>query len=59
MREDALFMAPKKRTVYVNLYKPEMKVQCAYHSTKDAALEASSMWHDELIARAVPVEIEE
>ena len=48
-----LFMAPVKRTVYVNFYKNNT---ATYYATEKAAEDAAS---NDAIAVAVPVEIEE
>ncbi|WP_321913532.1 hypothetical protein [Paraburkholderia sp. J11-2] len=59
VNEDALFAVPRKRTVYVNLYRRGAHHECAYHDTEDYAIQMTSGAEDWLIARAVPVEIEE
>jgi hypothetical protein len=55
-----LFMAPKKRTVYVNFYRDRKGSHgqlAVWHQTQDGAIENGS--ESEALAIAVPIEIEE
>jgi hypothetical protein len=51
-----LFMAPKKRTVWVNLYENGL---ANFHGTEEYADQSASKHHDRIGKRAYPVEIEE
>jgi hypothetical protein len=54
-----LFMAPRKQTVYVNLYSKECVVTAAWHETAEKARQfASEPFRDVTLAIAVPIEIE-
>ena len=54
--DDDLFMASRKRTVWVNLYPNENRL-CYYYDTEEEAEEASA--HKRIGNRAWPLEIEE
>lgn len=53
-----LMMAPKKRTVWVNLYRRGACTEAAWHDAESIAHLMTEGCEDLLVARAVPIEIE-